>query len=529
MEGRALVVTFVRLKLALVRNGVRQSTGRSAAFVGTMAVVALFGVLGLLGLVALRGHGNAADVAVLLVALLALGWAFMPLFVGGADETLDPGRLAMLPLRPGALLVAQLAASLVGPGPLFTLLLVAGAVAAVAGGGAGIVVAVVAVALALLVCTTLARALATANARLLNSRRGRDLAILSGLVVAFGLQGINLGFSELAGDENGDFGVVATVADVVRWVPPATAIEAARAAGEGAWGTAALALAGTLAAWGLLLVWWGRALTRLMTAPDASTLRTPPDDGGRRARDLAWLPRGRTGTVMARTLRYAWRDPKSKMGWVTSLGMGLMLPVLFAAQGNASLYNACWVSGLLGILAYNQFGGDAGGFWLVALTISSPRDALIELRGRTLVIALIGVPYTCAVVVVSAAVFDDWGALPGALGLALTVLGALLGVGAVTSARLPYSVPQEGAMKNVAPGQTGQAWFGILGGTVAGGLLSAPVIALVVWLNASAEALTWTALPLGAAYGLLVAWLGLRVAAPMTAGRLPEMVGALSK
>ncbi|RBM17745.1 hypothetical protein [Streptomyces sp. PT12] len=54
IEERALVVTFVRLKLALVRNGVRQSTGRSAAFVGTMAVVALFGVLGLLGLVALR-------------------------------------------------------------------------------------------------------------------------------------------------------------------------------------------------------------------------------------------------------------------------------------------------------------------------------------------------------------------------------------------------------------------------------------------------------------------------------------------
>ena len=43
-------------------------------------------------------------------------------------------------------------------------------------------------ALSLLVCVALARAVAAANVRLLTSRKGRDLAVLSGLVVAIGAQ-----------------------------------------------------------------------------------------------------------------------------------------------------------------------------------------------------------------------------------------------------------------------------------------------------------------------------------------------------
>ena len=47
--------------------------------------------------------------------------------------------------------------------------------------------------LTVLVCVALARAVATANTRLLTSRRGRDLAVLSGLFVAIGAQFVNLG------------------------------------------------------------------------------------------------------------------------------------------------------------------------------------------------------------------------------------------------------------------------------------------------------------------------------------------------
>ncbi|MYS70055.1 transporter, partial [Streptomyces sp. SID5926] len=65
-------------------------------------------------------------VAVPCAAVLALGWAVMPLFFPSGDETLDPTRLVMLPLRPRPLVRGLLTASLVGIGPLFTALLLVG-------------------------------------------------------------------------------------------------------------------------------------------------------------------------------------------------------------------------------------------------------------------------------------------------------------------------------------------------------------------------------------------------------------------
>src|SRR5690349_6786387 len=147
-----LTATVVRLKLSLLRNGLRQSAGRRAAFVASAVVAVLIALLQLAGLLALRGHGHADAVAVPGTAVLALGWAVLPLFFPGGDETLDPTRLVMLPLRPRPLVRALLAASLVGIGPLFTLLLLTGSVIAVAHGGAAYAVGVVAVALGLLVC-----------------------------------------------------------------------------------------------------------------------------------------------------------------------------------------------------------------------------------------------------------------------------------------------------------------------------------------------------------------------------------------
>ncbi|NED71914.1 transporter, partial [Streptomyces sp. SID9944] len=193
----SITPVVVRLKLSLLRNGLRQSGGRRAAYLTSAVLALLFALSQLLGLIVLRGHAHIASVAVPGGALLALGWAVMPLFFPSGDETLDPTRLVMLPLRPQPLVRALLAASLVGVGPLFTVLLLAGCVIAVAHGAVAWTVAVVAVPLALLVCVALARAVAAANIQLLTSRRGRDLAVLSGLVVAVGAQLVNFGMQRL--------------------------------------------------------------------------------------------------------------------------------------------------------------------------------------------------------------------------------------------------------------------------------------------------------------------------------------------
>ncbi|MFH8532895.1 transporter [Streptomyces tendae] len=528
-SGASITPVFVRLKLSLLRNGLRQSGGRRAAYLASLVVVLLFAALQLIGLIALRGYAHVDSLVVLLAAVLALGWAVMPLFFPGGDETLDPTRLVMLPLRPGPLVRALLTSSLVGIGPLFTLCMFAGSVVAVAHGGAAYAVGAVGAVLALLVCVTLARAVAAANVRLLTSRKGRDLAVLSGLVVAVGAQLVNFGAQRLG---SSGLGELDPVADVVRWVPPASAVGAMDAASDGSYGIALAQLALTAAALGLLLRVWARHLTRLMTTPDGSTLQG--DTKAVRQRGPAgaarWLPAGRTGTTMERTLRYVWRDPKTKAAWVTSLAIGLIVPVFNAWQGTGSVYFACFAAGMLGIQMYNQFGQDTSAFWMVAMTISSTRDAYVELRARALALLLITLPYATLVTVLTTAMLDDWRKLPEALGLSFALLGAMLATGAWTSARFPYSIPQEG-YKNVAPGQVGLAWVSIFGGMIGAALLCAPVIALAIWLNVSAGGgdLGWVLLPVGAVYGAALTLLGLRLAAPRTADRLPEILTAVSK
>nr|WSU75502.1 transporter [Streptomyces anulatus] len=525
-----LTPIFVRLKLTLLRNGLRQSSGRRAAFIASLVVTLLLAAAQVLGLVLLRGNEHAGTVVVLLTGVVALGWAVLPLFFPSGDDTLDPTRLVMLPLRPEPLIRALLVSSMIGIGPLFTLCLAVGSVLALAHGAAGIVFAVLAVPLTMLLCVALSRTVTTANVRLLNSRKGRDLAVLSGLVIAVGIQFVNFGAQRLG--QAGGLSTLDPAADVVRWLPGASAVASVDAASDGSYGVAVAQLLITVAALAALMWMWQRSMVRLMTSPDGSTLAAaePAREESGRGRLSALLPEGRTATVMQRSLRYVARDPKTKAAWVTALAVGAIVPLLNAVQGTGSVYFACFAAGMLGMQMYNQFGQDTSAFWMVALTISSPRDAYVELRARAFVLLLLTLPFTLIVCAVTAAVIGDWRSLPGALGLSFALLGSMLATGAVASALFPYSIPQEGAFKNVVPGQGGLAWISILGGMLAAALLAAPVIVPTIWMHVTDrhDAL-WLLVPGGLVYGALVGWAGLRIAARRTAARLPEILAAVSK
>ncbi|MEV6577451.1 transporter [Streptomyces sp. NPDC051582] len=526
-----LTPVFVRLKLSLIRNGLKGSSKRKAAYFTSLALSLAVACLAMLGLAVLHGNAHAGTVVVLLAAILALGWSFMPLFFPSGDETLDPSRLVMLPLRPRPLVRALLASSLVGIGPLFTLCLAVGSVVAVARGAAGIVAAVVAVPLLVLGCVALARSVATANVRLLSSRKGRDLAVLSGLVIAVGAQLANFASQRLF--QSGGLAQLEPAEAVVRWLPPASAVGMVDSASEGAYGVAAGQLAVTVLALMLLLRFWERSLTSLMVTPDGSTIAAAKPAAGKSAGGTdAWgfLPGGRAGAVMQRTLRYVVRDPKTKSAWVTALAVGVIVPVFNALQGTGSLYLACFGAGMLGIQMYNQFGQDTSAFWMVAQTISTPREAFEELRARAYALALVTVPYTVVLTTVTALLVHDWRAYPAALGVALALLGSMLCTGALASARFPYSIPTDGAFKNVAPGQAGLAWAGIFGGMLTSAVICSPVIALTIFLNVTdQQSLTWIVLPLGVVWGTFAAWAGLRLAAPTVARTLPEILVAVSK
>ncbi|MEU3481137.1 transporter [Streptomyces sp. NPDC033754] len=529
----SLTSTFVRLKLSLLRNGLRQSGGRTAAYIASIVFGVLFAAITVLGFAVMRGSVSAATVSVLVIGTLALSWTVMPLFVPSGDETLDPSRLVMLPLQPRPLVRALLVASLVGVGPVITLVLVFGAALSVTRGTAGVIVAVLAVPLVTAVCVALSRAVAAANVRLLTSRKGRDLALLSGLVIAVGMQVVNFGAQRLG--QAGGMGPLEPAAAVVGWLPPAAAIGAVDAASNGDHVVAAARLLLTAAALVALVYWWQRSLVRLMVEPDGSTIGASSGSGAAEKSGGTGLlgrvlPGGRTGAVMERSLRYIWRDPKTKAAWVTSLAMGLIVPLFNAFQGTGTIYWACFASGMLGVQMYNQFGQDTSAFWMVAQTLSTTADAYAELRARALALLAITLPFTALVTVATAAVLGDWSALPEALGLSLGLLGALVGSGAVASAVFPYSIPQDSGYKNVAPGQGGLAWMSILGGMVGSALLCAPLIGATVYLHLSdRQSALWLLLPAGALYGALLVRAGLKLAAPRTARRLPEILAAVSK
>ncbi|CAG7639031.1 transporter [Actinacidiphila bryophytorum] len=531
--GGSVTGVFVRLKLSLMRNGLRQSRGRTVGWCIGVGLTMLYALANGAGMIALRGNHYAPAVSVTVAVVLGVGWAVMPLFFFGGDDTLDPTRLAMLPLRPRPLLTALLTSSLVGVGPLFTLLLAAGAVTAVAHGPAAVVVSALSVALLLVLCVALSRAIAAANTRLLTSRRGRDLALLSGLFVAVGAQLVNLGLSSLSGTDG--LHRATSAASVLRWIPPATAVDAVRSTGRGAYGLAAVQLAVTVAATALVLRWWHRSLFRLMVSPDASTIAAAPEASGGRDRSAGRsplglrLPSGRTGTVMQRQFRYMWRDPRAKAALATGLAVGLLLPLVAVVQ-HGTVYQCLWAAGLLGIQMYNQFGLDGSAFWTVMATIADRRDAEAELRGRALAIAVIAVPYVTVVTTGAAVLLGQADALAETLGLSFAFTGALVATGGFASVRYPYAVPRDNPFSNAAPGQSGLVMINVFGGTLTGAALCLPVLGPVVALHLTGHhGLLWLALPVGALYGAALAALALRFTAPRLLDRLPEILATVRK
>ncbi|MFI6445578.1 transporter [Kitasatospora sp. NPDC050543] len=527
-ENRVVVGALVSLKLRLLRNGLRRSPGRTALYVtGTVLGLLFAGALAL-AFAMLDGHalGDAGDAAVVLATALTIGWAALPLFLFASDESADPTRLTMLPLRPWPMLRGSLLAALIGPGPVISLVLLSGAAMAGAHGAASAVVAVAGVPLTVLCLVALSRSVAAGNARLLSSRRGKDFAIFGGLLFALLIQVGNITTQSVLGKPGSelDLAPLAPFASVARWIPPISALDAARTAGDGRYGLAALQLAATAALLALLLRWWLASLQQLMVTADASTLDVSP--GVATSRTWGFLPAGRAGAVMQRHLRYAWREPRAKAAVFTSIGMTLVLTVLSVVQGWATVYLVVMAGMFLGLQMINLFGMDGSAFWMVCATLATPADARAELRGRAYAVLLYALPITVLLGLVLGTVTGQWAELAPALGLALSALGCGIGLGAVFSVIAPYSMPADGnPMRSAAPGQSGLTMLNTFGSMIGVLVLSLPVGGCLVWAGL-ADGPTWPVLPLGLLYGAVVAALGVRLAAARLLDRLPEILAS---
>jgi ABC-2 type transport system permease protein len=530
---------FARLKLALLLGGLKAGGWQQIAglVVGLVFAVPLT-IGGFLALAALRGASAEIAEAVAVVAFVALVlvWALLPLLTFAADSSLDPAKLALLPLRPRQLATGLFVASCVGVAPAATLLGLTGAIAGFAPAGPGLVVVVAGVLVEFATCILAARALTTALSRWLRSRRVRDLTIV---VVSLGALALNLGLQVLVRASRpahlGDLGWLRSLGGTLGWLPPGLAARAIATAGRGGslW-LASLELLGAAVALPLLAWSWLSSLGRVLVTAEPAQAREAPgrDEVGlfpRAVRRL--LPLDRRGAVAAKDLRYFARHPRLRVLWLTAAVFAIVLPAFlllsrdapkrFAALGAlASLY-------MLNSSALNQFGPDGAAYWT---NVAAGGDARADLVGKNTALALPGLALVSVVSIGLTALGGGWLYLPVTLCLAAGILGIMLGVADYVSIRFPFALSNVSSNVWASQGAGAGCAVGLvqlLAMSVEGALMLPLGVLLVVGLTIWSPALVLLC-PFALAYGYVFWRLGVHLGAEWLQSHQPEMLAALS-
>jgi ABC-2 type transport system permease protein len=536
---------FVRLKLRLLGNSLRSQPMRAVGF----ALGVVFGLcIAGPALVGLSATAAAPDeigylVAVCTGSAVVLGWMLVPLLFFGIDETLDPARFALLPIAPATLIRGMLAAAFIGVPAPATLIATTGlgvaawlrfgvvpGVVALLGVGAGLTIGIVA-----------SRALTSAFAALLRSRRARDLAAV---IIALLASSIGpLQWLITAGATRGSVAGAVRVAEVLAWTPLGAAYALPYDVAGGRWDLAAARAAIVAATIALLLRWWSRTLESAMLATSSGgAVRGRPAAGGAVRQLLPpWL-RARPGpfsAIVAREVRFWWRDGRRRPALVSIVVASAVLPIAlsFAGAGRSPVPDvaggvlavggfsfAVTMSGTMtGMLLCNQFGFDGTAFVSHLLTRVS---GALELRARAAAIALIIVPVQILVVVAVCLVTGAVAYLPVGLGVLAASVGAGLASAALLSVLAPYSLPES---QNPFATSTGSGSMKGLFAFVA--LLATLVLSLPMTLAAiliPAPVWGWVLLAVGLAYGLGAVRLGTWLAGDLLERRGPEILVAVT-
>jgi ABC-2 type transport system permease protein len=461
-------------------------------------------------------------------------WTVVPLLGFGTDETLDPQRLALLPLRRGELLRGLLAAALVGVAPIATAIGLSGAILGQARDVFGAFLIAVAIATTLLLCVTASRALIALLAPLLRSRKGRDLTIMAVTLAALVPQAFQV-FSSRAGEKD-PRAIFAYIEGNVRPTPFGLGGVAATEAGKGHYLASIAALGGMLGIIAVLLLVWSRMIPRAMTTADIAPAAKVRARGRVDAlplfpRWLPFLPRTRVGAVAAKELAYFVRDPRRRAPLLTALIIPALL--LFSTMRDGETRSgATTLLALVALLpasglTLNQFGLDGAALW--ALVVSG-NEIESDLTGKNIATALMVVPLVAVPAIVTAAVVDGWAYLPLTVGIAPGLLGVILEVGNVVSAWAPYAVPDRKNPLASNPGQGCVGGLAALAALVVDGIMLIPVASVVAITLAALPLATATIVSVLAAAGYgFAAWrIGRSVAAGHLHGRMPELLDAVS-
>jgi ABC-2 type transport system permease protein len=516
---------LVQLKLRLLLNALRSSTAAKVSFLVSTAFACLLAVGAFVVLALLRGNPASVDVTATIFTVFAFGWLLLPIFAFGLDDTLDPASLMVYPLCTRPLAMGLLAASATGAWPLANLIGLLGVTVGLADGVSGVFVAVVAVALQVLFCLTLARFVTTSLARLLRSRRGKDLAAFL-IVPLFALYEL---FTQVVPQAASQGEITAArfagPDKWMRWLPPGMAAHAIQDASHGHPGTALLRL-GLLAGITVVLGWlWIRSLGRALVAVDTSTQSS-------RTRG-ATLPLGRfglRGAVAARFWIYQRRDPGSLVFWgLTAIVMvavsikGIVGPMHPVGLLVASAIAGAWFVGW----GHADSAGQTGpAFVYEALALTGRRELRAYFSGQNIALGAIGVPLLAVISFAVAAASRHPAFGFACLAVDLAGLGAALALSNIFSVLLPYPLELRAGspIAQAAQGYRSHVLLGVLANLVGVGTAAVPVIVAIALTGHDPAAVQAPLLVLCAAgYGLALAWAGVRIAAIAAQDRLPEI------
>jgi ABC-2 type transport system permease protein len=507
-----VVAHLLRLKLHLLRNGLRRSVAALVGMVLGLVYGGGFVVLVLAGLVTVRAHddlGLARSVVVLVGSALVAGWALLPIVLFGVDPTLDPTRFATFAVRERTLAVGLVLTALVGLPGVATVLLVLGTVVTGSRSVPATLAAVVGGLLGLLTCVLLSRIVTAAASAILTTRRGRDVAGVGGLLV-FIVAGPLIG-----GLSDGGFNRTSldSAAAVLAWTPLGWAWAPAGDLALGQWGTglARLALAAVLCL--VLLVVWERLLVSVLRNP-----RSASSDGGKVSAGLGLfgrLPATPMGAIAARAGTYWVRDPRFNVPAIMTilLPAGLLIPGLGSGSRLALLGMPLASAYLIGWGQHNDVGYDSTAFWM---HVASGVDGVSDRLGRLFpsgLMALVCVPVYALLGPVLGA---PWRMLPATFGSACALALNGFAVACVTSAVKQYAVPAPG--ENPFTSRPGSAGVTLGVQAVCGAAvwtLSLPALGLAVAAYHGVDWAAWVALGHGPLLGGVALLVGTRLGADL--------------
>ncbi|MFV2017401.1 ABC transporter permease [Micromonospora sp. LOL_023] len=542
---------FVRLKLRVMGNNLRGQGWRIGLFIGGLLAGLWFAGTGFLMLAA-PGLGDYPQGMLLTTgfggALLVLGWLLLPLVFFGVDESLDPARFALLPLPRRTLVAGLLAAALVGVPTIATGLATLGTVlsALLLGGALAGFVQLVGIAAGLVLCVVASRAITSAFAGMLRSRKVRDLAAVLLAVLAALLGPLQL--VVIGGLGNADWDRLADIARIVGWTPLAAPYTMGFDVVEGRlWAVPVKLLIAAVTVLALL-AWWARSLESAMVG-SASTGTAKAATGELGApvaqlfpRLLGRTPRNRYGALVARETRYWWRDMRRRANLITVAVVGVFVPALINVGGSGGFVfggdgpvdvgpttstttvslSMLFVGALATVTLANQFGFDGSAY---AANVIAGVPGRLELRARVVGFSVYIVPM---LVVISAGLgflLQEPGWIPIAAGTLFAAYGAGLAVNLVISVIGAYSLPET---SNPFALNSGAGMAKSLLAFVAMIAAAVAAVPMVVATAVLGDVWVWLALPVGLGYGVGAVLLGLYITGDLLDRRMPELLATVT-